>query len=121
MAVALRGGDRSMQPIYSHVCLSRLRTSRTNKKSDYFPSETLFGVVDACGASGIPQLQLLSVQSANGDQNGSREAKTLRASHFGRGRKKFRTHYFSFAYSALASFRMGMSGSASFQSVRKSM
>jgi len=28
--------------------------------------------------------------------------------------------YFSFAYSALASFRMGMSGSASFQIVRKS-
>jgi hypothetical protein len=31
-----------------------------------------------------------------------------------------RKDYFSFAYSALASFRMGMSGSASFQSVRKS-
>jgi hypothetical protein len=31
-----------------------------------------------------------------------------------------RGDYFSFAYSALASFRMGMSGSASFQSVRKS-
>jgi hypothetical protein len=29
--------------------------------------------------------------------------------------------YCSFAYSALASFRMGMSGSASFQSVRKSL
>jgi hypothetical protein len=28
--------------------------------------------------------------------------------------------YWSFAYSALASFRMGMSGSASFQRVRKS-
>jgi hypothetical protein len=31
-----------------------------------------------------------------------------------------RGDYFRFAYSALASFRMGMSGSASFQSVRKS-
>jgi hypothetical protein len=30
------------------------------------------------------------------------------------------TDYCSFAYSALASFRMGMSGSASFQRVRKS-
>src|ERR1700693_6579857 len=29
-------------------------------------------------------------------------------------------HYFSFAYSALASFRMGMSGSASFQRAKKS-
>ena len=29
-------------------------------------------------------------------------------------------NYCNFAYSALASFRMGMSGSASFQSVRKS-
>jgi hypothetical protein len=29
--------------------------------------------------------------------------------------------YWSFAYSALASFRMGMSGSASFQRVRKSL
>ena len=29
--------------------------------------------------------------------------------------------YCSFAYSALASFRMGMSGSASFQRVRKSL
>jgi hypothetical protein len=29
-------------------------------------------------------------------------------------------NYFSFAYSALASFRMGMSESASFQIVRKS-
>jgi hypothetical protein len=29
------------------------------------------------------------------------------------------TGYCSFAYSALASFRMGMSGSASFQKVRK--
>jgi hypothetical protein len=29
--------------------------------------------------------------------------------------------HFSFAYSALASFRTGMSGSASFQSVRKSL
>ena len=29
--------------------------------------------------------------------------------------------YFSFAYSALASFRMGMSGSASFQRVRNSL
>jgi hypothetical protein len=31
-----------------------------------------------------------------------------------------RGDYFNFAYSALASFRMGTSGSASFQSVRKS-
>jgi hypothetical protein len=31
-----------------------------------------------------------------------------------------RGDYFRFAYSALACFRMGMSGSASFQSVRKS-
>jgi hypothetical protein len=31
------------------------------------------------------------------------------------------TPYRSFAYSALACFRMGMSGSASFQSVRKSL
>ena len=30
-------------------------------------------------------------------------------------------NYCSFAYSALASFRMGMSGSASFQRVRKSL
>jgi hypothetical protein len=33
---------------------------------------------------------------------------------------KSRGHYCSFAYSALACFRMGMSGSASFQIVRKS-
>ena len=32
-----------------------------------------------------------------------------------------RGNYCSFAYSALACFRMGMSGSASFQSVRKSL
>jgi hypothetical protein len=31
-----------------------------------------------------------------------------------------RLRHFSFAYSALAALRMGMSGSASFQSVRKS-
>jgi hypothetical protein len=37
------------------------------------------------------------------------------------GRGRYTPHcYCSFAYSALASFRMGMSGSASFQSVRKS-
>ena len=35
--------------------------------------------------------------------------------------RKFRTRYCSFMYSTLASFRMGMSGSASFQSVRKSL
>jgi hypothetical protein len=34
---------------------------------------------------------------------------------------EFKGGYSSFAYSALASFRMGMSGSASFQSVRKSI
>lgn len=34
---------------------------------------------------------------------------------------RLRTGYCSFAYSALASFRMGMPGSASFQSVRKSL
>jgi len=32
----------------------------------------------------------------------------------------FDENYFNFAYSALASLRMGMSGSAFFQSVRKS-
>ena len=32
----------------------------------------------------------------------------------------YELHYFNFAYSALACFRMGMSGSASFQRVRKS-
>jgi hypothetical protein len=37
-----------------------------------------------------------------------------------RSRSWERGDYFNFAYSALASFRMGMSGSASFQSVRKS-
>jgi|HubBroStandDraft_1064217.scaffolds.fasta_scaffold78228_2 hypothetical protein len=31
------------------------------------------------------------------------------------------SHYCNFAYSTLASFRMGMSGSASFQSVKKSL
>jgi len=34
---------------------------------------------------------------------------------------RFDSGYFNFAYSALASFRMGMSGSASFQRVRKSL
>jgi hypothetical protein len=38
-----------------------------------------------------------------------------------RGRAyNFTNNYWSFAYSALAAMRMGMSGSASFQSVRKS-
>jgi hypothetical protein len=34
--------------------------------------------------------------------------------------EQFRQAYFSFAYSTLASFRMGMSGSASFQMAKKS-
>jgi len=38
-----------------------------------------------------------------------------------KGRRSALSAYSSFAYSALASFRMGMSGSASFQSVRKSL
>ena len=42
------------------------------------------------------------------------DAAEIRTSPQGRG-------YWSFAYSALASFRMGMSGSASLQSVRKSL
>ena len=38
----------------------------------------------------------------------------------GKGRHRTFSCYCSFAYSALACFKMGMSGSASFQSVRKS-
>jgi hypothetical protein len=34
---------------------------------------------------------------------------------------KTQRHYCNFAYSTLASFRMGMSASASFQSVKKSL
>jgi hypothetical protein len=66
------------------------------------------------------------IASAAHARNGG--AKSRRRPHDGRfmRRSSFwkrgpgRRDYFSFAYSALASFRMGMPGSASFQSVRKS-
>jgi hypothetical protein len=56
------------------------------------------------------------------DQRSKREMAWLRQLvFFNKATSRTFSSYCSFAYSALASFRMGMSGSASFQSVRKSL